>query len=111
MNTAAHDKEHACVLAIRGDLVGEECDHFRNLANERMEQRVRDFVVDLADTDFIDSQGYETLLWLLEACEEKLGQLKIAHCPPRVWKCMELCRLSPRFDLHDTVDDALASLH
>lgn len=110
MKLSYEDKGPVTVLAIRGDLSVDETDRFQRETLQRMEQDVRDFVIDLASLDFIDSSGLETLLWLQDKCAELLGQVRLASCPEHIRKVLEVTRLTGRFDCHPDVTTAVRSL-
>lgn len=110
MKISYQDQGAATVFSVKGELSIDEADRFRREALQRLEDNVRDFVLDFQELDFIDSRGLETLLWLQDRCAEMLGQVRIAACPPHVHKVLEITRLSARFECHDDIDAALLSL-
>lgn len=110
MKLTTENYDHVSVFAIRGDLTADDVDIFRSAAQKRLDEDARDFVLDLAQMEFIDSQGLETLLWLQETCGERLGQMRLASLQQNVEKILEITRLAARFDRHDSVDSALKSL-
>lgn len=110
MKISYEDNGPVSVLSITGDLSVDEADRFQREALQRMDQNVRDFVLDLESVDFIDSRGLESLLWLQDKCNELLGQVRLAACPEHIFKVLEVTRLSTRFDCHPDVDTAVTSL-
>jgi len=110
MKLSYEDKGPVTVLSIKGDLSVEETDRFQRETLQRMEENVRDFVLDLESLDFIDSSGLETLLWLQDKCQELLGQVRLASCPEHISKVLEVTRLAGRFDCHPDVGTAVKSL-
>lgn len=110
MKIGYEDKGPVTVLSIRGDLSVDETDRFQRETLQKMDQEVRDFVLDLQSLDFIDSRGLEMLIWLQDKCAELLGQVRLAGCPEHIRKVLEVTRLSGRFDCHPDVDSAIKSL-
>lgn len=110
MKIGYEDKGPVTVLSIRGDLSVDETDRFQRETLQKMDQEVRDFVLDLQSLDFIDSRGLEMLIWLQDKCAELLGQVRLAGCPEHIRKVLEVTRLSGRFDCHPDVDAAIKSL-
>jgi len=110
MKLSHEDYDQLTVLAVRGELEGDEADRFRKAALERMDAKVRDFVLDLGEMEHIDSQGLEALLWLQDQCAENLGQVRLACPKPHVRTILHMTRLAGRFDTHDDVDTAIHSL-
>jgi len=107
---AHEDYDQLTVLSIKGELEQSETDRFRKAALERMEAKVRDFVLDLSELEHIDSAGLESLLWLQDECAEQLGQVRLAGVKSHLFLILEMTRLASRFDCHDSVDGAVRSL-
>lgn len=110
MKISYQDKGPVSVLTIAGDLSVDEADRFQREALQRIDKDVRDFVLDLASLDFIDSRGLESLLWLQDKCNELLGQVRLAACPEHIDKVLEVTRLKGRFDCQPDVQAAMNSL-
>jgi len=110
MKISFEDKGPVTVFSINGDLSVDEADRFQREALIRIDQDVRDFVLDLESLDFIDSRGLESLIWLQEKCNELLGQVRLAACPEHIYKVLQVTRLNARFDCHPDVDTAVSSL-
>lgn len=110
MKISYEDNGPVTVFSITGDLSIEEADRFQREALQRLDQDVRDFVLDLESLEFIDSRGLESLLWLQEKCNEMLGQVRLASCPEHIYKVLQVTRLNTRFDCHPDVDTAVSSL-
>ena len=98
------------VLTLDGDFVADQVERFQKVADERIAEDIRDFVVDVAKMEFIDSRGLESLLWLQEVSGERLGQVRLANTQENVAKILEITRLASRIDSHPDVDSAIKSL-
>lgn len=110
MKLTYEDYDQLSVVAMRGELTADECEAFRGAMTERIEHDIRDFVLNLAETDAVDSQGLEALLWLQDQASERLGQVRLAAASPTLREVLRVTRLAGRFDSHDTIDAAIASL-
>jgi len=110
MKLKVDNYDHVSVLGVRGEVTADDTDQLRKVAIERMEKKVRDFVVDLSQAEFIDSRGLETLLWLQEEAVAQLGQVRLAACQETVARILQITRLAGRFEFHDTVEAAVRSL-
>lgn len=110
MKISHEDQKELTVLTLKGDLTNDEPDRFRRAAIDRLDARVRDFVIDLEELDGVDSQGLESLLWLQEQCDERLGQVRLASCPDHMQDVLRMTRLDSRFECHQDVANAIESL-
>ena len=98
------------VLAVSGDLTVDDVEKFRRHIQDHLDDQARDFVLDLGQIEFIDSQGIEALLWLQDKCGEELGQMRLTGLSQYLCTILEITRLTSRFDCHDTVESAVKSL-
>ena len=110
MKIYCEDFDQCTVVTLQGEFVSEDTRHFRREASERLQGRTHDFVADLSKTEFVDSAGLETLVWLQDQCAEHLGQVRLAACSENVRKILEMTRLAARFDFHESVEAAVQSL-
>ena len=100
-----------CVMAVNGDLDGDNAALVRKAAEEHIDQKqVVDFIIDLEKSGFVDSEGLETLLWLKRRCEDLFGQMKLANCDENCRKILEITRLAHRFESHDDLTAALKTM-
>ena len=103
--------EQICVITITGDLAGENNGAARKAVEEHIDQKqIVDFVLDLEKTDFIDSDGLETLLWIKRRCEDLFGQVKLANLAENCHKILEITRLGSRFECHAGLPAALKTM-
>jgi len=110
MKLSHEEHEHVCIVKLKGDLTSESAAALREFAQHRLDEKTRDFVLDLQDLEWIDSAGLETFVWLQDACAEQLGQVRLAACQDTLAKILECTRLATRFDAHESVDAARQSL-
>ena len=110
MKLTFEDYDQLTVLAVQGELVADQADRFRREVIEHMTDKVRDFVLDLAAMEFVDSEGLETMLWLQDRCADRLGQVRLAGAQDHVRTILKMTRLAARFDCHEDVDAAVRSL-
>lgn len=71
------------------------------------DQRFR-VVVDLGGVDFIDSTGLGVLIGALKRVRTHGGDLALVCTEPRILKVFDITGLDQVFDIHDTVDTAVA---
>jgi anti-anti-sigma factor len=110
MNILSEDYDHVSVLSLTGELTYDTVELLRKQVDQRLEQKVRFFVIDLEHTTFLDSQGLETLLWVQEQCDERMGQVRLCKPDETCRKILQITRLDGRFDVFENVTEAVKTM-
>ena len=110
MNIRCEDYDHVSVVALTGELTVDSVDLLRKQIDQRLERKVRFFVLDLEYATFIDSKGLESLLWIQEQCDERLGQVRLCKPDETCQKILQITRLDGRFDVFSDVTEAVKTL-
>ena len=110
MKLTFEDYDQLTVMTLDGDLTADDVGLFRQVATQRLEQQVRDFVLDLDNVEFVDSQGLETLLWLQDTCAENLGQIRLAAPSDNVSTILRITRLAAQLECQPDIEAAIKSL-
>ncbi len=110
MKITLEDYDQMAVIGLDGDFTVDDVTKFRKAVSQRLDDDVRDFVLDVSEVEFTDSQGLETLLWLQDTCSEKLGQIRLAGPTENMSTILKLTRLASHLECHDEVDAAVKSL-
>jgi anti-anti-sigma factor len=98
------------VVSVTGELTSEGTETFRRQIEERLERKVWFFVIDLQQTTFVDSKGLETLIWVQEQCDERLGQVRLCNPDETCRKILQVTRLDGRFDVFADVTEAVKTM-
>lgn len=110
MNIRCEDYDHVTVLSISGEFNADATDAFKKQVEERLERKVRFFVVDLQQTTALDSKGLETLVWVQEQCDERLGTVRLCNPDETCRKILQVTRLDGRFDIFANVAEAVKTM-
>ena len=110
MNIRCEDYDHVTVVGIAGEFNSDATDTFRKHIDERLQKKVRFFVIDLEQTSFIDSKGLESLLWVQQQCDENLGQVRLCKPDDTCRKILQVTRLDGRFDVFADVTEAVKTM-
>jgi anti-anti-sigma factor len=110
MNIRCEDYDHVTVVGLSGEFNSDASDLFRRTIDERLDRKVRFFVIDLERTSFIDSKGLECLLWVQEKCDENLGQVRLCKPDDICRKILQVTRLDGRFDVFADVTEAVKTM-
>lgn len=109
MSVTVTNEGSICVLRISGEFIGDDVRDFRELAQRRLSDDGRDFIVDMNETTAINSQGLEALTWLRRESEDELGMVKLCRVPETIKQILTVTRLSDQFEQVDLIDQALTS--
>ena len=111
MKFKTSDHYHATVISLKGKFLGSvDGDAFRNAINALKEEGKTKLVIDLSETDMIDSTGIGTLIAALTSMRNAGGDVKIACLKKRIKNLFLMTRLlGPVFDDYDTVEEAVTS--
>ena len=97
------------VVRPDGDLAGPNVPPFRQALEGLLGRDERDYVIDLALAQTVDSAGLEALTWLQRESEQRLGGVRLCHTSPTVVTILRLTRLDDTWTCHAHLEDALAS--
>lgn len=82
---------------------------FKDSLLDLIEEGKTHVVVDLSETEFVDSSFLGALVTGLKRATSKDGDVRISGLQPSVRAMLELTRLYRIFDIFDNVDEAVAS--
>ena len=97
------------VARLEDELTSENTDRFRSIIEPPLDEGIRNFVVDLEKTEYLDNAGLEAFEDLMEKLERAGGQVKFSGMGPGCRKIFELTRLDRRVDIFDSLIDAVRS--
>ena len=97
------------VVVVSGALTSAGVDAFREqfVVWWQAMPDLRNVVVDLTGTEFLDSSGLGSLIALLKRVSERGGDMKIAWLQKKVRMVFEITRAFKVFDIFDTPDEAI----
>ncbi len=97
------------VVQVSKSLTAATVDSFREQLSswQDAERDVKNYVIDLAQVDFMDSAGLGTLIAVLKRVSERGGDMKIANLRKKPRMVFEITRAYKVFEIYDTVEDAL----
>lgn len=102
---------HSLVVGFtsRVDLEGETSVLFKEKLKSLIGDGHAHVVMDLSNVGFVDSQGLGALISCLKVLRQSGGNLALTHLSDSVEAVLRITRLIRVFDVHATVDDALAA--
>jgi len=104
------DETHSpyTVLKVKGEVDVYTAPRLREKLVELVSQDKLQVIVDLEGVDFLDSTGLGVLVGGLKRLRSHNGDLGLVCSQPRVLKVFEITGLTKVFDIHDSLDAAVA---
>lgn len=104
------DETHSpyTVLTVKGEVDVYTAPRLREKLVELVSQDKLQVIVDLEGVDFLDSTGLGVLVGGLKRLRSHNGDLGLVCSQPRVLKVFEITGLTKVFDIHDSLDAAVA---
>jgi anti-sigma B factor antagonist len=96
------------VLAVHGEVDVYTAPRFRERLIELVSAGKRRVIVDLEGVDFLDSTGLGVLVGGLKRLRSNDGDLSLVCTQSRILKVFEVTGLTKVFEIHDSVDAAVA---
>ena len=107
MNIACEEYDDVAVITIDGEFSADTVEVFKNTIEENFQNKRVFFVINFEKVSLIDSQGLETLLWLVDQCEERQGQVKLAALDETSAQILAITKVDQTFDIHPQVIEAV----
>lgn len=95
------------VVKVEGQLIVGNRQELKALIQEAMEAGDRKFLIDCAQTAYIDSSGLGALVTISKKIRENGGELRLAGLNEDLRSLFELTKLDSLFHIAPTVDEAL----
>jgi anti-sigma B factor antagonist len=96
------------VIAARGRMNAMTAPAMKARIKELIESGRTEIVCDLGEVTFVDSSGLSALVTGLKTTRDHGGFLKVAAANEKVARIFKLTMLDRVFEMHASVDDALA---
>jgi anti-anti-sigma factor len=110
MSVRIQPRGHAAVITAERRLVVSNRQVLKNAVVQEMENGRRAVVIDLGETDLIDSGGLGVLVTLYRHAEELGGTLVLANLSDEIAGLLRLTKLDTIFTVTRTTEEALEKL-
>jgi anti-sigma B factor antagonist len=97
------------LVEVEGQLIVGNRQELKQQVLEQLEAGDRKFVIDFANTGYIDSSGLGVLVSLSKKIREQGGELRLSSLNEDLRTLFELTKLDTLFSIADSRDEALAS--
>ncbi len=95
------------VLALAGEVDVANATQVREAGLKLISDGVKRLVIDLSETEYMDTSGLGTLVGLQKRIKESGGEILLAALQPRVMRPFEITGLTSVFKLYDDVGSAV----
>jgi anti-sigma B factor antagonist len=95
------------VITVSGEIHVSTAPEFQRRLDWAISKGKTAVVLDLSETEFIDSTGLSVLLNGLRRVTRQRGRMALVCTNPTVLRLFEITRLDSTFDIHETLEDAL----
>jgi anti-sigma B factor antagonist len=97
------------VVDVDGQLIVGNRQELKQKVLDQLEGGERSFLVDFANTGYIDSSGLGVLVSLSKKIREQSGELRLANLNEDLRTLFELTKLDTLFNIADSREEALSS--
>jgi anti-sigma B factor antagonist len=101
MSVHSRREGETVVVAVEGQLIAGNKQQLRDAVNLEIDRGARRFVIDFAETGYIDSAGLGALVSISKKIRDSQGSLRIAHLNEDLRTLFELTRLNSLFVLDE----------
>src|SRR5690348_5725374 len=109
MSFQATKENGVVVVDVDGQLIVGNRQELKQKVLDELETGERKFLVDFANTGYIDSSGLGVLVSLSKKIREQGGELRLANLNEDLRTLFELTKLDTLFSIADSRQEALAS--
>ena len=99
--------ERTHLIAVSGEIHVSTAPEFQRRFDAAISCGKTAVVLDLSETEFIDSTGLSVILNGLRRVTRQRGRMALVCTNPTVLRLFEITRLDTTFDIHETREDAL----
>ena len=99
MGFTVRKQGEVCVVAVEGQLIVGNRQELKQKILDELERGARRFLVDFAQTGYIDSSGLGVLVSLSKRIRENKGELRLANLNDDLKTLFELTKLDPLFQI------------
>src|SRR5207244_12538727 len=110
MSFAITKEAEVVVVDVEGQLIVGNRQELKQKVLDELERGEKKFLIDFAQTGYIDSSGLGVLVSLSKKIREQGGELRLANMNDDLTTLFELTELEPLFQISDTRRPAPASL-
>lgn len=107
MELNVHKINETYIIDILGEMDIYNASQLRSLFSKMLSKKVRSFIINMQNVDYIDSAGIGALIYICEKISKEDLQLAIVNVHGIVKTVIELTKLGFYFPIYDSIDEAV----
>jgi len=110
MKFKSRESKGITVIELTGNVMGgPDATSLNEQLHKLIDENKKKVIVDLEEVKFINSSGLGMLIGGLTTLRNSGGELKLARASKKIEELLKMTKLSTVFDVHKTVNDAIAA--
>jgi len=110
MKFKSRDSKGVTVIELTGNVMGgPDATTLNDQLHKLIDENKKKVVIDLDEVKFINSSGLGMLIGGLTTLRNSGGEMKLARASKKIEELLKMTKLSTVFDVHKTVNDAVAA--
>jgi anti-sigma B factor antagonist len=112
INVSTRQQQDITIVDLSGQIkLGEGSTVFRETVRDLLSKGRNKILLNLADTNYIDSSGVGELVSAFTSVRKQGGELKLLHLTRKVHDILQITKLCTVFDARDDEAEALAAFN
>ncbi len=112
MKFKSRESKGVTIIELTGNVMGgPDATSLNEQLHRLIEENKKKVVVDLEEVKFINSSGLGMLIGGMTTLRNSGGELKLARASKKIEELLKMTKLTTVFDIHKSVNDAVAAFH
>lgn len=101
MDCEIEESNSGLIIKVKENIVAENCSDLRNIVVDQIKKNNINFILDLKETNFIDSAGLGVIIGLRSTMNSKKGSLQLINLNKRILEIFKITRIDKIFGLEE----------
>lgn len=101
MDCEIEESNSGLIIKVKENIVAENCSDLRNIVVDQIKKNNINFILDLKETNFIDSAGLGVIIGLRSTINSKKGSLQLTNLNKRILEIFKITRIDKIFGLEE----------
>lgn len=101
MDCEIEESNSGLIIKVKENIIAENCSDLRNIIIDQIKKNNINFILDLKETNFIDSAGLGVIIGLRSTMNSKKGSLQLINLNKRILEIFKITRIDKIFGLEE----------